>query len=158
MLKAIRGSGVLLERITKFGVVGILNTAIDFLLFNILSSKKVGWGKIAANTASTTAAMIFSFFFNKTFVFGADGGNVTLQVVEFFIVTMFGLYILQNLVIWFLTTVWTFLPELAVKIVGVLRLNRVFKRDFVIKNSAKVAATLVSLTWNFILYSKVVFK
>ncbi len=149
---------MLLERITKFGLIGILNTVIDFVLFNVLTSKKVGWGKITANTLSTTVAMIFSFFFNKTYVFGANGGNVSIQVAEFFLVTMVGLYVLQNLVIWFLTSIWTFLPELAFKIVSLLHLDKALKRDFVIKNSAKAAATVVSLTWNFVLYSKLVFK
>jgi putative flippase GtrA len=102
--------------------------------------------------------MIFSFFVNRSYVFGANGGNVALQVAEFFAVTMFGLYVLQNLTIWFLTDVWTFIPDLAFTIVKFLHLQKIFKQDFVNKNSAKLVATVVSLVWNFILYSKLVFK
>jgi putative flippase GtrA len=148
----------LLQRIAKFGLIGILNTVIDFIIFNILSSKRIGWGKIAANIVSTSTAMIFSFVFNKSYVFGAQGGNVALQILEFFAVTMFGLYILQNLTIWFLTEVWTLIPDVSFKIVKLLHLAKIFKQDFVAKNSAKVIATLISLTWNFLLYSRLVFK
>ncbi len=149
---------MLLQRIAKFGLIGILNTLIDFVIFNVLSSRRVGWGKIKANIASTTVAMIFSFFFNKTYVFGSGGGNVALQITEFFAITMFGLYVLQNLVIWFLTEVWTLIPDIALRIVELLHLGKLFKKDFVYKNTAKIAGTVVSLTWNFIMYSKFVFK
>ncbi len=149
---------MLLQQIAKFGAVGVLNTIIDFSIFNVLSSKKIGWGKIPSNIASTTVAMVFSFLVNRSYVFGANGGNVALQVAEFFAVTMFGLYVLQNLTIWFLTDVWTFIPDLAFTIVKILHLQKVFKQDFVNKNSAKAVATVVSLVWNFMLYSKLVFK
>lgn len=149
---------MLIERIAKFGLIGVANTLIDFVIFNVLSSKRVGWGKIPANLVSTTCAMTFSFIFNKSFVFGVGGGDVSVQVVQFFAVTMFGLYVLQNLTIWLLTEVWTFIPDLALRVVKLLRLDGVFKKDFVYKNTAKAAATLISLTWNFLLYSAVVFK
>lgn len=149
---------MLIERIAKFGLIGVLNTTIDFVIFNILSSKKVGWGKIPANIVSTTCAMIFSYIFNKSYVFDAAGGNVALQVAMFFAITMFGLYVIQNVVIWFLTEVWTLIPDIAFRIVRLIHLDKIFKKDFVYKNSAKVIATLFSLTWNFLMYSNFVFK
>jgi putative flippase GtrA len=149
---------MLVERILKFGAVGVLNTLIDFAIFNVLSSKRIGLSKIKANLISTTCAMIFSFFVNKSYVFGANGGNVSLQIAAFFVITAFGLYVLQNIVIFFLTEKWTFPGDLAFNIVKTLKLHKLLSKEFVMKNSAKVAATVVSLTWNYLLYQNIVFK
>ena len=148
----------MLNNLAKFGLVGILNTAVDFIIFNILTNKKIGWKKIPANLVSTTVAMIISFSLNRGFVFNATGGNIYLQSIEFFAVTAFGLYVLQSLVIYFLLTVWEWPVELAWKIVKLIKLDKYLSHDFVRKNSAKAAATLVSLTWNYLMFSFIVFK
>lgn len=144
--------------LAKFGLIGVLNTIIDFGIFNVLTSKRIGWRKIPANLVSTTFAMIFSFIMNRGFVFNATGGNVYLQGIEFFAVTMFGLYVLQNLTIYLLLHVWRWPVDLAWRVVKLLHVNRWFSKDFVEKNAAKAAATLVSLTWNYLLFSFIVFK
>lgn len=148
----------MLNSLAKFGLVGILNTLIDFGIFNVLTSKKIGWKKIPANLASTTVAMIVSFSLNRGFVFHATSGNIYLQTAEFFAVTAFGLYVLQNIVIWFLLDVWEWPVELAWKIVQLVKLDKYMSHDFVRKNAAKAAATLVSLTWNYLMFSFIVFK
>lgn len=148
----------MLNSVAKFGLVGILNTLIDFAIFNVLSSKKVGWKKIPANLASTTVAMIVSFSLNRGFVFKATGGNIYIQSLEFFAFTAFGLYVLQNIVIWFLLDAWQWPVELAWKIVQLVKLDKYMSHEFVRKNSAKAAATLVSLTWNYLMFSFIVFK
>lgn len=145
-------------RIAKFGAVGIINTLIDFTIYNLLTSKRFKLSRIQANIISTTCAMIFSFFANQRFVFQAQGGNFWVQAISFYAVTAFGLYVLQNLVIHTLTKTWKTPVKLAVRIVHILKLNRIFSDDFVSKNTAKVFATVVSLTWNFILFQNVVFK
>lgn len=145
------------ERIAKFISVGIINTLIDFLIYNVLTSKGVGLSRIKANVISTTIAMLFSFNFNKSLVFESTGGSIPLQAIAFVAVTAFGLYVLQNLVIYFLTHVWLAPVKLANQIVKRIGLRRLFSPDFVAKNSAKVAATVVSLTWNFLLYQNFVF-
>jgi putative flippase GtrA len=146
------------DKILKFGAVGVLNTLIDFAIFNVLSSRRVGLSKIQANLVSTTVAMTFSFFVNKSYVFGANGGNVSLQIAAFLAVTAFGLYVLQNIVIYALTEKWTWPGKTAFAIVKVIGLHKIFNQEFVMKNSAKIAATFVSLTWNYLLYQGVVFK
>ena len=102
--------------------------------------------------------MIVSFALNRGFVFNATGGNIYLQSAEFFAVTAFGLYVLQSLVIWFLLSVWQWPVEFAWKIVQVVKLDRYLSHEFVRKNAAKAAATLVSLTWNYLMFSFIVFK
>jgi len=148
----------MLNNVAKFGLVGILNTFVDFLIFNVLTNKRIGWKKIPANLVSTTIAMIVSFSLNRGFVFNATGGNIYVQSLEFFLVTAFGLYVLQNIVIHFLLNIWQWPVDLAWKIVKAIKLGKLLSQDFVRKNSAKAAATLVSLTWNYLMFSFIVFK
>jgi hypothetical protein len=57
-----------------------------------------------------------------------------------------------------LTEFWQFPLNLAYDIVGVFGLDKIFSQSFVINNGAKVIATLFSLTWNYLMYKKVVFR
>jgi len=148
----------MLSSLAKFGLIGILNTIIDFSIFNILTNKNIGWKKIPANLVSTTVAMVFSFIMNRGFVFNATSGNIYLQTTEFIAVTAFGLYILQNIVIWFLLDVWEWPVDTAWKIAQIFKFDRFMSREFIRKNSAKACATLVSLTWNYLMFSFIVFK
>jgi putative flippase GtrA len=144
-----------IKHASKFGIVGVLNTTIDFVIYNLLSSK-VGLGLIQSNIVSTTVAMTFSFWVNKKLVFKKHDGTVVHQMVLFLAVTMFGLYVLQNATIIFLTDIWHYPMLVLLDVVHVLGIHGF--DDFLVKNGAKAAATLVSLTWNYIMYKKVVFK
>jgi putative flippase GtrA len=140
--------------IGKFGLVGVFNTLIDFTIYNILSSN--GLTLVESNLVSTTVAMIFSFFANKRLVFKKAGGNLVREVVLFWLVTAFGVYVLQTGVIKLLTDIWvTPLNDL----VALAHTAGVTTHDaFIIKNGAKIIGTVVSLTWNFFMYKKVVFN
>jgi len=148
---------MLLTTIVKFGAVGVVNTFIDFLIFNILSGRRFRLGKIQANLISTTCAMIFSFFANQRFVFQAQGGNFWVQAAEFYVVTAFGLYVLQNIVIFVITKHMHWLQSLILAVAGLFGLRRRLSDDFIIKNVAKLAATAVSLVWNFVMFKTLVF-
>ena len=143
-------------RVGKFGVVGILNTLIDFGIFNALT-KFAGFGLIQANIVSTTVAMIFSFVLNKRVVFEKGDGSVARQAIMFFVVTAFGLYVIQNGIIWILTDVWVGPVNLVVNIVRSVHIH-ILSDGFYINNSAKAVATVASLIWNYIMYKKIVFK
>lgn len=147
-----------IKQVGKFGLVGIINTLLDFGLFNLFSSSLVGLTLYQANIGSTSVAMIFSFFANKRLVFKQEGGNLLKQAVVFVAVTGFGLWVLQNGVIKLLVDVWPVPLNLAYAVVEFLNLDQIFSRDFVTKNGAKAIATVVSLVWNFVLYKKIVFK
>lgn len=148
----------MLSSVAKFGLVGILNTFVDFVIFNVLTNKRIGLRKIPANLISTSVAMLVSFTLNRGFVFNATGGNIYMQSAQFFAVTAFGLYVLQNLVIWFLLDVWEWPVEFVWKVVRFVKLDKAMGHEFVRKNAAKGAATLVSLTWNYLMFSFIVFK
>ena len=136
-------------------MVGLLNTALDFAIFNILSGKKVGWGKLISNTVSTSVAMICSFLLNRTFVFSGHG-NPLAQALLFIVITAFGLYVLQNGTIYLLTHVWDWPSRFVARLIDSLHIP--FRQDLVLKNSAKIIGTGISLIWNYLLYSKVVFR
>lgn len=149
---------MLLTKIAKFGLVGVINTLIDFSIYNLLTGKRFKFSRVKANLVSTTIAMLFSFFANQRFVFKAQGGSFWMQAITFYLVTAFGLYVLQNLVIYTLTSKWKLIPNIAIVVVHAVGLKRKLSDEFVSRNTAKLAATAVSLVWNFILFQYVVFR
>ena len=127
------------SRLIRFGIVGTLNTFIDFGLLFLL--KSLGLPIVTSNIISSGTAFVVSFFANKTYTFKTDGGNVVREMILFTIVTLFGLWVLQSIV---LSSVIPFFTNLT------------HNRDSALM-MAKLAATAVSLIWNYILYSKFVF-
>src|SRR4051812_36939797 len=78
------------KRLGKFGIIGIINTLLDFVIYNLLSSH-AGLTLVQSNMVSTTAAMVFSFIANKKMVFKKANGVVLREVLLFLAVTAFGL-------------------------------------------------------------------
>lgn len=144
-----------LKRISKFGVVGIINTVIDFGLYNVLSSY-AGFTLVEANITSTTVAMVFSFFANRHVVFEPSAKSVSRQVISFFLVTAFGLYVLQTGTIKLLTDVWQWPLQETLSLVHSAGITH--HDSLITKNVAKIVGTIISLTWNYIMYKKVVFN
>lgn len=145
------------KRVGKFGLVGIINTLIDVSLFNLLIIL-ANFSQVPANLVSTTVAMTFSFFANKTFVFKNKSDDYGRQAILFFLVTAFGLYVIQNVVIYTLTQVWQWPLEVGYAIVSIINLDEILGKTFIFNNGAKAFAILSSLSWNYIMYKKVVFR
>lgn len=124
----------------RFALVGGANTAIDFVILFALTF--AGIDKIAANYVSTSVALIFSFFANKSFTFKDKSGNAKKQFILFLVITLAGLWALQPLIIWISTN--TLAPYIANEAINLF--------------IAKLIATIASLIWNYILYSRLVFK
>ena len=112
----------------RFLLVGGTNTAIDFGLLFVLNS--FGLPRVSSNTISTGVAFIFSFFANRNFTFSANSGNIKKQMTLFIIVTLFGLWVIQPIIISLISNL----------LVG------------------KIIATAVTLVWNYLFYSRLVFK
>ena len=124
----------------RFGIVGAINTAIDFGVLFILVN--LGIPTIISNFASTSTALLFSFFANKKFTFKDTSKNNTSQIIRFFAVTLFGLWIIQPVIIEsfrLLVNSWDLNSNLVLLI-------------------GKLLATCATLVWNYILYSRLVFK
>ncbi|HUC86733.1 MAG TPA: GtrA family protein [Candidatus Saccharimonadales bacterium] len=147
----------ILPQIGKFGIVGVLNTVIDFSIFNFLTGR-LRVAKIVANICSTTVAMVFSFVANRDAVFHAGSGNPLDQAILFFIATGFGLYVLQTGVFYLLLHRWQWPYQVAVWTVDLRRFPKRISTDVVHRNGVKICGTIVSLIWNFILYKYVVFR
>jgi putative flippase GtrA len=59
----------------RFVALGVLNTAVDFILFNFLSKSlgiSQGWQLGYANVLGFSVAVIQSYLWNRAWVFGAD--------------------------------------------------------------------------------------
>jgi mannosyltransferase len=126
------------SRVVRFGIVGVINTVVDFSIFNTLVII-LGWPIIPSNIIAATTAMIVSFFLNKKTVFRSQQGS-SIQIVLFFVFTLTGIWIVQNGVI---SLVYPLLGSLPVA----LKLNLV-----------KVLAVIIGLLWNYASYSTVVFN
>jgi len=124
----------------KFIIVGGANTAIDFVILFGLTF--LGVDKLVANFFSTSVALVFSFFVNKSFTFKNETKNAKKQFALFLVITLFGLWVIQPLVI-----------------LGVTSLTESFITNSAISLFiAKLVATVASLIWNYIFYSRIVFK
>ncbi len=121
----------------RFAFIGGINTAIDFGILFLLTA--LGLDKLVANFFSTSVAFVFSFFANRTFTFKSTG-SAKKQFVPFLAVTLTGLWVLQPLVILAITQLLHAIDQSLALFV------------------AKLIATIVSLIWNYILYSRFVFK
>jgi len=125
----------------RFVVVGGTNTAIDFVLYNLLS-KVFALALPIANMISSFIAMIFSFFTNKKWTFHDASENYFRQIVLFFIFTIIGLWVIQTGIIWLTQNIF---PS-------------VDWQNFWLKNILKIVASIPSLIWNYITYNKFVFR
>lgn len=125
----------------RFAAIGLLNTAIDFGLLFIF--KALGIPVLVANILSTSIAFSLSFTLNKKYTFKTTDTNVKREIALFIAVTLFGLWVLQGAVIWLVS------PAIA----SVFHVN-----DQTTLLIAKLAATVVSMLWNYFMYDRVVFK
>ena len=124
----------------RFGIVGGISTSLDFGILFFLHS--VGLPNIFANFISTSTAFCFSFAANRHYTFKAGDGDLKRHIILYIIVTLIGIWIIQPVII---TLV-----------------------DFLIRGHGlaawqmlaigKVCGTGVTLFWNYILYSRVVFN
>ncbi|MBL8159056.1 GtrA family protein [Candidatus Saccharibacteria bacterium] len=147
----------LAKQLGSFGLVGILNTVLDFAVLNFCRFV-LHLPPIPANLVSTTVAQAVSFLLNKNFVFaGATSDRSrTETVIRFIAITATGLYVIQTLVIWVFTHAFTLPGDVAHGLLLALGINGI-SHDAAVLNTAKLIATVFSASWNFVLYKKAVF-
>lgn len=140
----------------RFVVVGVINTATDFILLNILVSI-FALPLYGANLISAFVAMCVSFMLNKNFVFRKDSQSDPRTFFTFIGVTLLSIWGVQTLVIFLLTQQFPqplFTIADAAHSVG---LAQSFSIEFIVNNMTKIIATVASLVWNYLFYKYVVF-
>ena len=133
-----------LAQLGKFAAVGFLNTAIEFGILNLLSlATGITAGLVVGgiNVPGFAVAVVNSFFWNKFWVFRGGGKHTWQDFPKFFAVTLIGLFINSGMII------------LITSNGGVTSLT-----GGILLNTAKVFATVVSLSWNFLGYKFLVFR
>lgn len=131
---------------SKFFVVGILNTGIDFAILNFLmwiTKTYEGSPVIVFNTISFSVAVVNSYILNKYWTFeDKSSTKAPVQFAKFFTVAVVG-WGLNTGILYFITSL----------------IHPVFGLSAVTwANLAKAIATGIVLIWNFIGYKFLVFK
>ncbi len=144
------------RQVGRFGLIGIVNTVIDFGIYNLLFNL-VGLALIPANLISASVAMVFSFVANKSFVFRSKGKFSFKQAVTFLIISAIAVYGIQNLFIYVFAKAW---PSGLGTVYGWFKpiIGGIFSREFVIDNGAKALGVATGMVWNFLLYKRFVFR
>jgi putative flippase GtrA len=133
------------QQFAKYGLIGVLNTLLDFSVLNLLSYTfhvYSGISLILINVFSFLAANINSYFWNKYWTFQSQNKKVAGELLKFFTVSIIG-FLLNSAILWFFTTVME--PALGLS-------------PQIWENVAKLIATGVYIVWNFIGYKLIVFK
>jgi putative flippase GtrA len=196
-------------QLLRFAAIGVLNTAIDFIVLNFVSKTlgiTSGTQLGTINIIGVIVALIQSYYWNRYWTFGF--GQTTDLVKNFFRLVAVGLigvigfvavligvnfgalpiyylfiliaFVIAEIVAWIMfglhktdtpSANHQFLTFLVVSAVGVLinssliavvsgylATGAYFSNPDLAKNIAKVAATAVSLIWNFVGYKLIVFR
>ncbi len=125
-------------QVVRFGIVGALNTIVDFGLLNVLYHY-VGWPLLIANSLSVTAGIANSFLWNKHWTFSAGGWRSWRRQAIVFLAVSFGGLLINDAGIYILHTITGDTSVLAV-------------------NAQKLGASFASMTWNFLGYRLLAFR
>ncbi len=122
----------------RFGLVGALNTLVDFGIFNLLAFG-LGVSIVVAYPISVAAGIANSYLWNKLWTFSAGrSGRVSREATIFVLVSLGGLL---------------------VNYVGFLILHFLIgESSQLIVNLEKLAASIVSMVWNFLGYRFFAFR
>ncbi|MHB1173128.1 MAG: GtrA family protein [Lacisediminihabitans sp.] len=143
---------LLAKKQVRFLIAGCFNTALDFLLLNVLILA-FGLPTLVANSVSVLLGIGVSYALNHFFVFRYPYPIRVGTFLQFFAVTGFSSLVLQSLVI--------YLFELLFKTRfgnSLLFLTDPAGNHVLAINIAKASAVLVGLVWNFTFYRFVVFR
>lgn len=136
----------------RFLVAGCVNTALDFVLLNVLVFA-FGMATLVANAISVLVGICVSYLLNHFFVFRYQEPISLKRFGIFFLVTGFSSLVLQNAVI--LGFELLFDTEFGRSL---LFLPSEDGKHFIAINIAKATAVLLGLVWNFLFYKFVVFR
>ena len=134
-----------MKQFAKFAAVGIINTAIDFGVLNLLiylAGVSTGIYFILFKSASFAAANVNSYILNRTFVFDSEKKGLAKEYGQFLVVSLVAITInvgAASLVVNLITPQFGLGPQIWA-------------------NVGAAAGTAAGLLWNFLGYKFVVFK
>ncbi len=135
----------LIWQVAKFGLIGVLNTVIDFGVLNILifaTGFDKGLPLASLNVVSFSVAVTNSYLWNKKWVFEGNGKKTRAEFMEFAVISVIAAVV--SSVIVGSVTEYVAPP-------GGLSSEQW-------ANVAKILAVIFSFTWNFLGYKFVVFR
>ena len=142
-------------RLVRFILVGVGNTALNFLILNF-AFYELNQSKIVSSFIATACAVAFSFILNRNFVF-VDKTRPARQLIMFIVVTVSGVLLVQNSVyalgISLLRGHEAHIASLLRSLTGIQ-----FSHDFIDINLSNVVASLFVMAWNYNGYRIFVFK
>ncbi len=147
-------SGLLGQQLARFASVGVLNTLVDLIFFNIFRRFK-NIKPVVASYISSTIAMVQSYLLNSSWTFQGNGS--ASEIIKFFGTTIVSIYVVHNGIVWIFTTKILAPGIFFAKIAKKLPLVNRFSESFIKDNSAKIFAVFTSLVWNFLFYKFWVF-
>lgn len=123
------------EQFVRFGVVGAINTVLDFGVYVALTRSFVFWSEhiVLAAVASFIAAVTSSFLLNNYWTFRMDASGLHRKGIKFMLVAVGGL-------------IWTVVILYLLTTAGMYDIF------------AKIIATGLVMMWNFILQKLWTFK
>lgn len=77
------------KRFVKFGIVGVINTLLNWIIFFMLNS--VGIYYIISNVIAYSIATINSYFWNSKWVFKYEKDKKAIVFLKFILLNLFGL-------------------------------------------------------------------
>lgn len=145
------------KRFVSFGAVGIVNTGLNILVFNLLLlvGISVGW----SNFFSLCISIVIAYVLSSYFVFGDRTNDEAKRTrfIKFILVNIFTLFVIHQVLLLFFVYIFPFPGDLAYQVVGYY-LKDFASAAFIVINTAKVLAVGGSMVTNYILYDKFVFK
>lgn len=144
------------RRVARFVSVGVFNTLFDFVVLNVLVFA-IGFHRLPANIISTLCAVTLSYFLNHSFVFKDEAARTKRQYFLFISITLFGLLVLQNIVIYLFMHPFVGIANTLYDHVVTPLFGQTFSKEFIQLNFAKALATVVTMVWNYQLYQRLVF-
>lgn len=144
------------NKIIRFFCVGVINTIVDFSILNILVDF-LHLFPLVANLISASISITISYFMNHYVVFRISEKHTTKKFIHFFVATGSGILVVQSAIIYIVITLLNLHLPIIKEILTSLHLNSV-KIQTAILNIAKLAAVLVAMVWNFMIYHFVIFK
>lgn len=92
----------ILQQLTKFIIVGVINTLIDWGIYYVLADV-LGWDPLLANIPSFSAATVFSYFASVLWVFDTTTRKTKRRLfIEFIILNLIALGLTELLLYLFI--------------------------------------------------------